>query len=144
MVMNGPEKHPGAVAVEDEFGRVISLATFNQQVTLPAKHSGGQGVGVWGTGGLGYGGGLKFEIWGTVGLGYRGAGVCQVGYRRAGVCEVGYRGASASIIDLATFKQQVTLPSVQGDTVLVVWGTGGLGCQLHLLVSGTTDNLLVT
>ncbi|KAL3142271.1 hypothetical protein ABBQ38_002614 [Trebouxia sp. C0009 RCD-2024] len=116
MVMNGPEKHPGAVAVEDEFGRVISLATFNQQVTLPAKHSGGQGVGVWGTGGLGYGGGLKFEIWGTVGLGYRGAGVCQVGYRRAGVCEVGYRGASASIIDLATFKQQVTLPSVQGDT----------------------------
>ena len=34
MVMNGPDKHPGAVAVEDEFGRVISLATFNQQVTL--------------------------------------------------------------------------------------------------------------
>lgn len=37
MVMNGPDKHPGAVAVEDEFGRVISLATFNQQVIpLPA------------------------------------------------------------------------------------------------------------
>ena len=32
MVMNGPDKHPGAVAVEDEFGRVISLATFNHPV----------------------------------------------------------------------------------------------------------------
>lgn len=34
MVTNGPDKHPGAVAVEDEFGRVISLATFSQQVGL--------------------------------------------------------------------------------------------------------------
>lgn len=33
MVTNGPDKHPGAVAVEDEFGRVISLATFSEQVT---------------------------------------------------------------------------------------------------------------
>ena len=32
MVTNGPDKHPGAVAVEDEFGRVISLATFSEQV----------------------------------------------------------------------------------------------------------------
>lgn len=53
MVVNGPEKHPGAVAVEDEFGRVISLATFNQQVTLPAICVWGQGIGGWGTGGLG-------------------------------------------------------------------------------------------
>ncbi len=30
--MNGADKHPGAVAVEDEFGRVISLGTFDQQV----------------------------------------------------------------------------------------------------------------
>ena len=34
MVINGPDKHPGAVAVEDEFGRVISLSTFNQQVRI--------------------------------------------------------------------------------------------------------------
>lgn len=34
MVTNGPDKHPGAVAVEDEFGRVISLTSFSQQVRL--------------------------------------------------------------------------------------------------------------
>ena len=33
MVINGPDKHPGAVAVEDEFGRVISLTSFSEQVT---------------------------------------------------------------------------------------------------------------
>ncbi len=33
-VMNGAEKHPGAVAVEDEFGRVVSLTAFDQQVTM--------------------------------------------------------------------------------------------------------------
>ena len=51
MVMNGPDKHPGAVAVEDEFGRVISLATFNQQVNTwamsPGWGRGGGGRGVW-------------------------------------------------------------------------------------------------
>ncbi len=33
-VMNGAEKHPGAVAVEDEFGRVVSLTAFDQQVSV--------------------------------------------------------------------------------------------------------------
>ena len=33
-VMNGAEKHPGAVAVEDEFGRVVSLTAFDQQVPV--------------------------------------------------------------------------------------------------------------
>ncbi len=33
-VMNGAEKHPGAVAVEDEFGRVVSLTAFDQQVPI--------------------------------------------------------------------------------------------------------------
>lgn len=37
-VMNGADKHPGAVAVEDEFGRVISLGTFNQQVCTLSSH----------------------------------------------------------------------------------------------------------
>ncbi len=32
--MNGAEKHPGAVAVEDEFGRVVSLTAFDQQVSM--------------------------------------------------------------------------------------------------------------
>ena len=34
---NGPDKHPGAVAVEDEFGRVISLGTFSQQVHFTSE-----------------------------------------------------------------------------------------------------------
>lgn len=38
-VMNGAEKHPGAVAVEDEFGRVVSLTAFDQQVLVCSSHT---------------------------------------------------------------------------------------------------------
>lgn len=36
-VRNGPSVHPGAVAVEDELGRVISLANFSLEVCDPRE-----------------------------------------------------------------------------------------------------------
>ena len=34
MVIRGPFVHPGAVAVEDEFGRVVSLAHTSKRVSM--------------------------------------------------------------------------------------------------------------